>query len=82
VLLPPYPVLHVIPLDLCTHLEVPVPHLELGDAPMSRKKVDLVLVVLVVPIVAHHLSPLFSWRPLELHPHLHHQDQLALLQSH
>jgi hypothetical protein len=52
VLLPPYPFLHVLPLDLCLHLEVPVPHLELGDAPVLRKMVDLDL---VVPTVAHHL---------------------------
>ena len=79
VLLPLYHVLHVLPLDPSLHLEVPIPHLELGDALMQRKKVDLVL---VVPVVAHHLSPLFSLRPLELHLHLHHQDQLALLESH
>jgi hypothetical protein len=30
VLLPPYHVLHVLPLDPCLHLEVLVPHLELG----------------------------------------------------
>jgi hypothetical protein len=33
-LLPPYHVLHVLPLDPALHLEVPIPHLELGDAPM------------------------------------------------
>jgi hypothetical protein len=33
-LLPPYPILHVLPLDLALHLEVPIPHLELGDALM------------------------------------------------
>jgi hypothetical protein len=44
-----------------------------------RKMVDLNL---VVPAVAHHLSPLFALRPLEPHPHLHHQDQLSLLESH
>ena len=42
------------PLDSCLHLEVPIPHLELGDAPMLRKMVDLDLVVLAV---AHHLLP-------------------------
>jgi hypothetical protein len=52
VLLPPYPFLHVLPLDPCLHLEVPVPHLDLGDAPVFRKMVDLVL---VVPVVAHLL---------------------------
>jgi hypothetical protein len=77
VLLPPYPILHVLPLDPCLHLEVHVPHLELGDAPMQRKKVDL-----VVPVVAHHLSLLFALRTSEPHPNAHHQDQLALLESH
>jgi hypothetical protein len=79
VLLPSYVVLHVLPLDPCLHLEVLVPHLELGDAPVLRKMVDLDL---GVPVVAHHLSPLFTLRPLEPHPRLHHQDQLALLESH
>jgi hypothetical protein len=79
VLLPPYPILHVLPLDPCLHLEVPVPHLELKGAPKSRKMVDLNLVVLAV---AYHLLPLFVLRPLEPRPHLHHQDQLALLESH
>jgi hypothetical protein len=79
VLLPTYHVLHVLPLDPTLHLEVHVPHLELGDAPMWWKRADLVL---VVPVVAHHLSPLFALRPSEPHPHLHHQDQLALLESH
>jgi hypothetical protein len=37
------------------HLEVLVPHLELGIAPSLRKKVDLVL---GVPVVAHRLSPI------------------------
>jgi hypothetical protein len=32
----------------------------LGDAPASRKKADLVP---VVPVVAHHLSPLCALRP-------------------
>jgi hypothetical protein len=54
VLLPIYPFLHVLPLDSCLHLEVHVPHLELGAAPMLRKMVDLDL---VVPMVAHHLLP-------------------------
>jgi hypothetical protein len=40
--------------DPCLHLEVLVPHLELGDAPKSRKMVDLAL---VVPAVTHHLLP-------------------------
>jgi hypothetical protein len=30
VLLPLYPFLHVLPIDLCLYLEVLVPHLELG----------------------------------------------------
>jgi hypothetical protein len=34
VLLPPYPVLHVLTLDPALYLEVHVPHLELGDAPL------------------------------------------------
>jgi hypothetical protein len=79
VLLPPKPVLLVLPLDHAPLLEVPVLHLELGDALASRKKADLVL---VVPMVAHHLSPSCALRPLELHLHLYHQDQLALLESH
>jgi hypothetical protein len=54
VLLPLYPFLHVLPLDLCLHLEVPAPHLELGVAPVLRKMVDPIL---VVPEVAHHLFP-------------------------
>jgi hypothetical protein len=54
VLLPLYPFLHVLPLDLCLHLEVPVPHLELGVTLVLRKMVDLVL---VVPVVTHHLLP-------------------------
>jgi hypothetical protein len=41
VLLPLYPFLHVLSLDSCMYLEVPVPHLELGVAPMLRKMVDL-----------------------------------------
>jgi hypothetical protein len=42
--------LRVLPLDHTSHLEEPVHHLELGDAPSLRKKVDLVL---GVPMVAH-----------------------------
>ena len=53
-LLPLYPFLHVLPLDSCLHLDVPDPHLELGDAPVLRKMVDLVF---IVPMVAHHLLP-------------------------
>jgi hypothetical protein len=54
VFLPPYSVLPVLPLDPAPRLEVPIHHLELGDAPLSRKKVDLVP---VVPVVTHLLSP-------------------------
>jgi hypothetical protein len=54
VFLPLYSFLHVLPLDLCLHLEVPVPYLELRDAPMLKKMVDLDL---VVPAVTHHLLP-------------------------
>jgi hypothetical protein len=79
VLLPPWPVLPILPLDHAPLLEVPVHHLELGDSPVLRKKVDLVPVVLVV---AHHISPSCALRPSELHLHLCHQDQLALLESH
>jgi hypothetical protein len=77
--LSPCPFLHVLPLDPCLHIEVPVPHLELGVAPLLRKMIDPVL---VVPMVAHHLLIWFSLRPLELHLHLYHEDQLALLESH
>jgi hypothetical protein len=52
VLLPLYPFLHVLPLDSCLHLEVPVTHLELGVALVLRKTVDHVL---VVPEVTHLL---------------------------
>jgi hypothetical protein len=78
VLLPPSLDLHVLPLDPALLLEVHVHHLELGDAPVSRKKDDLVP---VVPVVAHHLSSSCALRPSELHLHLYHQDQLALLES-
>jgi hypothetical protein len=44
----------MLPLDPYHPLDVLVPHLELGDAPLLRKKVDLAL---VVPMVAHCLSP-------------------------
>jgi hypothetical protein len=79
VLLPPPLDLPMLPLDPALLLEVPVHHLELGDAPVSRKKVDLAP---IVPVAAHHLSPSCALWPLELHPHLCHQDQLALLESH
>jgi hypothetical protein len=69
----------MLPLDHAPLLEVPAHHLEFGDAPASRKKAGLVP---VVPMVAHHLSPLCALRSLELHLHLYHQDQLALLKSH
>jgi hypothetical protein len=54
VLLPLYPFLHVLPLDSCLLLEVPIPHLELGDTPLLRRMVDPVL---IVPEVTHHLLP-------------------------
>jgi hypothetical protein len=52
VILPSCPFLHVLPLDACLPLEVPIPHFELGVAPLLRRKVDPIL---VVPEVAHHL---------------------------
>jgi hypothetical protein len=79
VLLPPSLDLPVLPLDPALLLEVPIHHLELGDAPMSRKMVDLVH---VAPVVAHHLSPSCALRSSELLLHICHQDQLALLESH
>jgi hypothetical protein len=79
VLLPPLLVLPMLPLDPDPPLGVPVHRLGLGDAPLSRKRVDLVP---VVPMVAHHLSSACALRPLEFLLHLHHQDQLALLESH
>jgi hypothetical protein len=75
VLLIPCLLVHALPLDPCHRLEVPLPHLELGVAPLLRKKVDPILVVLVL---AHHLLPSSS----EPRCHLCHQDQLALLESH
>jgi hypothetical protein len=69
----------VLPLDHTPLLEEPVLHLESGDAPLLRKKVDLAFGVIVV---AHLQSPWYELPPLEHHPHLHHQDQLALLESH
>jgi hypothetical protein len=60
VLLPPQLVLLVLPLDHAPLLEVPIHHLELGDAPASRKKADLDP---VVPVVAHHLSPSCALQP-------------------
>jgi hypothetical protein len=79
VLLPLSLVLLVLPLDHTPLLDEPVHHLELGDAPLLRKKVDLALVVLMV---AHLQSPWCVLRPSEHHLHLYHQDQLALLESH
>jgi hypothetical protein len=78
VLLPPSLVLPVLPLDLVPLLEVLVHRLELKDAPLWRKMADIAL---VVPMVAHHLSPSCALRPSEHHLHLCHQDQLALLES-
>jgi hypothetical protein len=43
-LLPPYLLLHVLPLDQCHHLEVPIPYLEYGVTPFLKKLVNLVLV--------------------------------------
>jgi hypothetical protein len=51
---PPFIFVLVLPLDPCHRLEVPVPHLELGFALLSRKKVDPVL---GVPKIAHRLLP-------------------------
>jgi hypothetical protein len=79
VLLPPQLGLLVPPLDHTPPLEEPVHHLELGDAPSLRKRVDLVL---GVPVVTHLQLPWCELRLLEHHLHLHHQDQLALLESH
>jgi hypothetical protein len=79
VLLPPSLVLPVLPLDPVPLLEVPVHHLEFEDAPLWRKMADLAL---VVPVVAHHLSPSCALRSSEYHLHLCHQDQLTLLESH
>jgi hypothetical protein len=79
VLLPPLLVLPMLPLDPVPLLEVPVHHPESRDVPLLRKMVDLVH---VVPVDAHRLSPSCALRPSELHPHLCHQDQLALLESH
>jgi hypothetical protein len=79
VLLPLSFVLPVLPLDLVPLLEVPVHRLELEDAPLWRKMADLAL---VVPMVAHHISPSCALWPSEHHLHLCHQDQLALLESH
>jgi hypothetical protein len=62
--LPPLLVLAVLPLDHTPLLEGPVHHLELGDAPLLRKKVDLALVVLVV---ARLQSPWCVLRPSEHH---------------
>jgi hypothetical protein len=75
VFLPPSLDLPVLSLDPALLLRVPVHRLKLGDAPLLRKMVDLLH---VVPVVAHRLSPSCALRPSELHPHLCHQDQLAL----
>jgi hypothetical protein len=52
VLLTLYPFLHVLPLDSYLHRVVPIPHFELGVAPVLRKMVDPVL---GVPKVTHHI---------------------------
>jgi hypothetical protein len=69
----------VLPLDHTPPLEVPVHHLGLGGAPSLRKKADHVP---YVPAVTRLQSPWYELRPLEHLPHLHHQAQLALLESH
>ena len=79
VLLPSSLVLLVLTLDHVPLIEVPVCRLELEDAPLWRKMADLAL---VVPVVAHHLSPSCALRSSELLLHICHQDQLALLESH
>jgi hypothetical protein len=62
----------VLPLDHTPLLDEPVHRLELGDAPLLRKRVDLAP---FVPVVAHRQSPWYVLRPLERILHLHHQDQ-------
>jgi hypothetical protein len=79
VLLPLSLVLLVLPLDHTPLLDEHVHHLELGVAPLLRKKVDLAL---VVPVVAHLKLPWCVLRPSEHRLHLYHQDQLAPLESH
>jgi hypothetical protein len=69
----------VLPLDHTPPLEVPVHHLGLEGAPSLRKKAALVP---CVPAVACLQSPWYESRPLEHLPHLHHQAQLALMESH
>jgi hypothetical protein len=59
VLLPPSLDLLVLPLDHALLLEVPIYRLELGNAPLLRKMVDLLH---VVPVVAHHRTPLCALR--------------------
>jgi hypothetical protein len=77
--LPPSLDLPMMSIDPALLLEVPVHHIELGDAPVSRKKANLVP---IVPVVAHHLLPSCILWTSELHLHLYHQYQLALLESH
>jgi hypothetical protein len=69
VLLPPLRDHLVLPLDHTPLLDEPVHRLELGGAPLLRKKVDLAL---GVPVVAHLQSPWCELRPSEHHIHLHH----------
>jgi hypothetical protein len=45
-LTPPFLLVLVLPLDPCHCLEIPVPRLELGVAPLLRKRVDLALLFL------------------------------------
>ena len=51
---PPFLLILVLPLDPCRRLVVHVPHLESEDAPSLMKRDGLAL---VVPMVAHRLSP-------------------------
>jgi hypothetical protein len=76
VLLPPLHDHLVLPLDHMPPLDEPVHRLELGDAPLLRKMVDLAL---FVPVAAHLQSPWCVLRPLERLLHLHHQDQQLAL---
>ena len=62
VLLPPLIDHLVLPLDHRPPLDEPVHLLELGDAPLSRKKVDLAP---FVPVASHLQLPWCALRPLE-----------------
>jgi hypothetical protein len=67
VLFPPLLDHLVPPLDHTPPLDEPVHLLELGDAPLLRKKVDLAL---FVHVAAHLQSPWCALRPLERLLHL------------